>query len=535
MHYWNTYFFAKFALFFGHTIKFNWQLNLLFALTQSINFSQKRWRIAQQLIAIPTAIALLYYESNLPPFSRVISQAGALSDFSADYMLELLGRFVDFRSVAMLAALLVFYILLAKRVRFTSFVFLGILCIPLISKLTSGGDSAQTAGAALSAGTQPASGDAAVNNAGTQDPAAMLDAFYAEEKTRLLSFPAVGAAKLPFDVVLLHVCSLSWDDLDFIGEHHPALFNRFDVVFRNFNSAASYSGPAAMRLLRSSCGQQKHADLYEPTQDQCFLFKNFTQAGYETTALMNHDGHYGQFAKGLMSTGGLDATPQEGKWGEVAMHSFDGTPIYGDFSVLSKWWSEHRTKASAGSAESGKPLALYYNTITLHDGNKLAGVKSSSSLQTYKPRLNKLLSDFDRFVSQLESAGRPVVVILMPEHGAALRGDQLQISGMREIPNPKVTLVPVAIKLIGLKNKDSDSKTPLLVDKPISYNGVFNLLADLMNDSPYQQASRPLAERLQSVADTQFVSENEKIVVMKKQNNYVMRSPEGTWINYDSN
>lgn len=534
MHYWSPYFFAKFALFFAHTIKFNWQLNLLFALALPIKFSQMRWRILQQLIAVPAAIALLYYESNLPPFSRVMAQAGALSGFSAEYILELLGRFIDPKLIAMLAAILVSYALLARRVRFTSFVFLGILCIALIAQFKSADEAGQTVSAGLATAAPPASGSTPATSPATQDPAAMLDAFYAEEKNRQLSFPSIGAAKLPFDVVLLHVCSLSWDDLDFVGEHDTALFNRFDIVFRNFNSAASYSGPAAMRLLRSSCGQQKHAELYEPTQDQCFLFKNFTQAGYETTALMNHDGRYDQFAKGLMSAGGLDVAPQPGNWGEVAMHSFDGTPIYDDFSVLSKWWSAHRGNGSAG-ARSDKPMALYYNTITLHDGNKLVGVKSSSSLQTYKPRLSKLLGDFDRFVSQLESAGRPVVVILMPEHGAALRGDQVQISGMREIPNPKVTLVPVAIKLIGLKNKDGERKTPLLVDKPTSYNGVFSLLADLMKDNPYQQASTPLADRLPNVPETRFVSENEKIIVMKKEGAYVMRSPDGTWINYDSN
>ncbi len=32
---------------------------------------------------------------------------------------------------------------------------------------------------------------------------------------------------------------------------HP-LWKHFDIVFKNFNSATSYSGPAAVRLLRAS-------------------------------------------------------------------------------------------------------------------------------------------------------------------------------------------------------------------------------------------------------------------------------------------
>lgn len=37
----------------------------------------------------------------------------------------------------------------------------------------------------------------------------------------------------------------------------------------------------------------------------------------------------------------------------------------------------------------------------------------------------------------------------MPEHGAGLRGDRVQLPGMREIPSSSLTHVPVAAKLIG--------------------------------------------------------------------------------------
>ena len=45
-------------------------------------------------------------------------------------------------------------------------------------------------------------------------------------------------------------------------ENHEVL-KQFNIRFENFNSATSYSGPAALRLLKSVCGQPSHEDLYE--------------------------------------------------------------------------------------------------------------------------------------------------------------------------------------------------------------------------------------------------------------------------------
>ncbi len=62
-----------------------------------------------------------------------------------------------------------------------------------------------------------------------------------------------------FDIIVLHICSLSWDDLDAAKAQQPrAAVTRFDYLLKNFSSAASYSGPAAIRLLRAACGQQVH-------------------------------------------------------------------------------------------------------------------------------------------------------------------------------------------------------------------------------------------------------------------------------------
>jgi hypothetical protein len=57
---------------------------------------------------------------------------------------------------------------------------------------------------------------------------------------------------------VINICSLSWADVDAAGLMSHPLWSHFDIQFKDFNSATSYSGPAAIRLLRASCGQTSH-------------------------------------------------------------------------------------------------------------------------------------------------------------------------------------------------------------------------------------------------------------------------------------
>ena len=122
--------------------------------------------------------------------------------------------------------------------------------------------------------------------------------------------------------------------------------------------------------------------------------------------------------------------------------------------------------------------------------------------------------------------------MLVPEHGASLRGDKIQMSGMREIPGPRITLVPAAVKLVGVKK--SAVTAPLVVSQPMSYFGLFTFLGDLIQDSPYAPSARPLADRLQAPEKTPFVSENADVIVMRNSaGKYVMKSGNGEWIPYN--
>lgn len=520
MSYWNLYFLVKVGLYFTGYIGFNWWLNLLLWLALLPPIGHRLARRTRAVLAWPAAIALLYYDSYLPTLERVLSQLKALAGFSADYWLELAGRLVSPAALVVAIAGLFLYAALARRVRFATFALAGILSVPLVAAIQERKAEENAAGTLASQGDGSQAADAA-------DPDALLQKFYTAEAQKRLQFTPAAGGTPPFDIILLHVCSLSWDDMEFVGQRNHPLLQRFDALFTNFNSAASYSGPASLRVLHGSCGQTPHKKLYEGIDPQCYVFPNLEKLGYQTAGLLNHDGVYEEFAHTLEQRGGLAGKLQRNQDAPVHMQNFDGSPIYNDHALLSQWWKKR-------SAQGGAPVALYYNTISLHDGNRVPGMSSRSSLDTYKPRLVQLMADFDKFITELESAGRPVVVMLVPEHGASLRGDKIQISGMREIPGPRITLVPAAVKLVGMKKApDAAPTAPVVVNQPMSYLGLFTLLGDLMADNPFAPTARPLAERLQAPETTPFVSENADVIVVRNAaGKYLMKSGNGEWIPY---
>ena len=523
MHHWSFYFLAKLGLFYAGRMNFHWPANLLLALGLLWPLAPGRVRTVRAWVAWPLALGLLYYDSYLPAMGRVLSQVTALAQFRLDYLAELLQRAVEVRTLVAALALVAVYLLLARRIRFATVVFLGIFSVPVAALWSA-------APAPATIALVQADGQTLV-----QTPDAQLQAFYASQAQRQLT-PAPQAAP-PFDIVVLQVCSLSWDDMEFVGLRDHPLLQRFDVVFTQFNSAASYSGPAALRLTRGACGQTSHHDLYEGGDAACYLFPSLEALGYTAQGLLNHDGVFDDFAKTLQARGGLAGRLQNPQGVPIAMRNFDGSPIYADGALLSRWWQQRQTQGP-------QPVALYYNTVSLHDGNRIEGVASRSSLDTYKPRLSKLLADFDQFLTELERTGRPVAVLLMPEHGAALRGDKYQISGMREIPNPRITLVPAALKLIGLPTanapkasdaSDGQASTPLTVEAPVSYYDVNRLVFDLIERSPFAADATPWAERLQTLTTTAFVAENDDVVMMRAPDagGYLMRSGKSSaWVNY---
>lgn len=524
---WDLYFITKLFLYFGHYIGFHPWLNLAFAIFLVIPIPDshpRRKHLARirQAIAIPAGIALFYYDTWLPPITRAFSQASNLEGFSGTYLIELVGRFFNPLVAAGLVLAFVIYFFAAKRIRVSSVLFLMML-VPLFS--FSHGKSQPDAMAPMAAAEDemPSAAEAMSGPPSEANLTAQLKYFYATESKRSVSFSPPARSDAPFDIIFIHVCSLSWDDLDFNRQRDNPLFKRFDIVFTNFSSAASYSGPAAIRLLRGSCGQPRHKTLYDPAPPQCLTFENLQQNGFEPQFALNHNGQYGGFLDDVRVRGGLQAKLFDPHGLPPYLQSFDGSAVHDDYAVLSKWW-DNRLQSHA------ERVALFYNTISLHDGNYYTGHRSNS-MEIYPARLAQLLKDMDRFFSVLQASGRRAVVVFVAEHGASVRGDKMQIAGLREIPTPRISTVPVGIKLIGLP--DNPGAKPYLVSRPSSYLAVSQLLSNFITITPFGKGSLSMEDYARDLPETNFVAENEDVVVMRRDKAYYIHSRDAEWVEYD--
>ena len=504
---WNFYFLAKFLLFWQGVIGFHPLENLAFAAFLLFPVESRPWRNVKQVSAALLAVALLYYDSWLPSVGRALSQLSLLSSFDAGYLLELAGRFVSVTLIAMLIVAWLAYRLIAPRVR------LGLLVVSFMAVMTVFQQTAEHSVAEAGQMPKQAAG-------GKPDFENALRTFYANEATRSVTFPVPSAEAVPFDVIFIHVCSLSWDDVRAVGlDQHP-LWKRFDFLFTNFNSAASYSGPAAIRIQRATCGQTSNKDLYQPAADQCYLMGSLKRSGFEQNLAMNHDGHFDDFLQ-TVQTQRLNVPPMPLDGVSVTQHAFDGAPIYDDLSVLTRWL-ENRQKSDSSR------VALYYNTISLHDGNRLTGTSSSlDSMKTYKTRLTTLLDGLEKFMAGLERSGRRAVVAMIPEHGAAVQGDKMQIPGLREIPSPRITLVPVGIKVIGEGGQRQGST--LSIDTETSYLAITQIVARMLEVSPYTRNGFNPADYVDDQTATPFVSQNDSAVVMRYNGRYYWRQNGEAW------
>lgn len=522
---WSFYFIAKVALYFNHAIGFHPLPNVALALLALLPTSSRARRIFKQLLMIPLAIALFYYDAFLPPFSRVLAQLPALTTFRADYLLELTLRLVQPWTVVALLALLALHLLLARKLRMSSFAIIA-LAAACAAPLWQQRGTPAVATAAAQTGTAGATAKDGTAVPGAAELDTTLEAFYAAESARRVSFPGLLPRKTPFDIVYLHVCSLALDDLDYTGQADHPLFKRFNLRFNNFSTGASYSGPAAIRVLRSACGQPRHEDLYKPVDSSCYLFEDFKRAGFEPQWMMNHVGAFGDFAGTVRAQGGLGMPPLRFPAAAVTLRSFDDQPVQDDYEVLSRWWAQRLTQATP-------QVALYYNSVTLHDGNQITGSGRSNVRESYVRRSKKLLDDFGRFFDLVEASGRQMVVVMVPEHGANVRGDSTQISGLREIPSPAIALAPVGVQLIGLA---ADTPTPpqRVVSEPTAHLAISQLLAQWMIDSPFDTPRQDFNADVAALPQTPFVAENEGLIVMRHDGRYFLRNPDASWMPYST-
>ncbi len=509
---WNLYFLIKLYLFSAGHLTPLWLVNIAFAaVLGATSMVRHRWvRLARTVAGLAIGLPLMYYEAKVPPFSRIVEEFGNLTTFSAGYWLELAQRFVPPALLATLACALVAYLVVSRWLRVSTFVIIALVAVPLWQ-------TGETLLARTPQAVAATPGDAPA--AQPQDHNAALAAFRTAESQRQVSFGQLGNdPSKQFDVIVLHICSLSWDDLDASNARNHPFLSHFDYLFTNFSTAASYSGPAAIRVLRATCGQEAHADLYKEAPPQCHLFTQLAQAGYTAQTIFNHDGHFDNFLQLVHDNIGVpDATMISNTDVPVAMHAFDGSPIHDDYGTLAKWFAQR--------AQVAGPVALYYNTISLHDGNRLPD-SNLTSLASYPQRVNKMMSDFDRFADLIAASGRRAVIVFVPEHGAALRGDNNQVSGLREIPTPRIVHGPAGVRLVGFGGNHGPTT---VIDNPASFLAVAQLMSNLVSNSPFKPGT-VLSQYATNLPQTQMVGENEGTVTMKTANGYAVKTPDGVWV-----
>ncbi|CUZ30988.1 cellulose synthase operon protein YhjU [Serratia marcescens] len=527
---WNLYFLAKFALLWFGYLNFHALPNLVFMAFLLMPIPSQRLHRWRHYLAIPIGIALFYQDTWLPGINSILSQGSQLAGFSAQYLLELINRFINWQMVGAAFVLLIAYLFVAQWVRVTVFtvaalVWLNIVNIagPAVSLLPAT-STASAGGANTPATSVPAAGDAAPADSLPPTSAnltAYLNQFYEREKGRVTAFPAtLPADAQPFDLLVINICSLAWADMEAVNLQNHPLWSKMDIMFDSFNSATAYSGPAAIRLLRASCGQLSHHDLYQPVNQQCYLFDNLAKLGFKEQLMLDHSGVFGNFLKELREQGDMQAPlmSQAGIGNELT--SFDGEPIYNDLELLTRWLDQQQ-KGGDGRT------ATFFNIIPLHDGNRFVG---SSKSADYQPRAQKLFDQLNTFLDQLEKSGRKVVVVIVPEHGAALVGDKMQMSGLRDIPSPNITHTPVGIKLIGMKAPHQGS--PLQIKTPSSYLALSELVSRLVDGKVFSESSVDWQALTQGLPQTPVISENDNAIVMQYQGKPYIRLNGGDWVPY---
>ena len=496
---WTFYFLGKAYLYYRGYIRFEFLMNLLFALFLVIPLKEKlaarRFLMALRfVIALSAAFLLLWHETWFPSLLRAIRLLSETGGISPAYIARFLRDSVNVIEVSALALILAICLFLNKRIVLTPLAFAAIISVPLF---------------------------AAKNDTGNIGD--YVEQFSVVESKRLVRFDVPGNGSPDFDVIILHICSLAWDDLRAVGLDKDEFLRSFDVIFTNFNTVSSYTNPSAIRLLRANCGQPRHKELYGETRKECYVFDTFRDLGYQTYAAIDNDAPSYRFVEDIMAHGHADR-PMEMKDLPVRQYDFDSSPIYDDLAILNKWW-DMRQRSSA------KKAMLYLDITTMHGGAHWADDpqwwrKERSVL--YQEFGRRLFRNLDMFFKTLEATGKNFVVVFVPEHGMALRGSSIQSPDIRDIPLPAITTAPVGIKLIG----EGISHLPeqqVTVSKPASYIAISHLLSSFIAASQFGRDSMLRKDIIDTIPETRFVSENEVSLVVRKDNDVYYFGKEKKW------
>lgn len=518
---WNVYFVLKFALAAFGYINLDFLGNALLMAWLLLPIDRRALRILRGGLGFVAAVVLIYSESWLPGIESIMANKAGITGFSLLYVTELAIDFINPQMVGWGLLALLLYFLLRNYLRLTFFTivyFLGAVTFPFVQSLLPEDAPVQVAGTATS--TQaPTTGKAKSDD--LKAVGEWYSAFIDYERERRATMPqGLSEKDTPFDILLLSICSLSNDDLAASQlDTHP-VFNRFNICFDEFNSATGYSGPALLRLLNGACGQPSHNDLYGERRTECEVMTRLGTLGYTQRLLMDHSGEYDNFLQSLRDKAGVTAPLDNTKF-PLRYMGFDDEEISDSLAVLRHW---QRTQARS----KDRRTVTLMNFIALHDGNRLPGRGRS---EPFKPRAKRMFDDLNTFMNELERSGRKVMLVIVPEHGAAVRGDKIQAPRLRDIPNLRITQVPVMVKFFGLKGLPTEA---IHVTGNTSYLALTSLIGKTLETDYFgkQGGSVPLEDLVKDLPQTNPVSENGQAQVLKYKDRQYVRMNGGEWKPY---
>lgn len=519
---WNVYFIIAFALAAFGYIELNFLGNALLMAWLLLPVGPKWLRILRGTLGVAAAAVLLYSESWLPGVDSILANKGGIAGFSLLYMAEFALDFINVKMVGW--GLLVFlgYFLVRRYVRVTFFTivyFLGAVTMPWVQSILP--ERAPVVTADAGGQTNEAAAPAKTGKADAKAVGEWYDAFLAYEHDRRARFPnGLSEKDTPFDILLLSICSVSNDDLAVSQlDQHP-LFKEFNIRFDSFNAATAYSGPALLRLLNGACGQPSHSELYGERRPECEIMTRLGTLGYSQRLLMDHSGEYDNFLQSMRDKVGVTATLDNAKYPTRYM-GFDDEEIADSLAVL-RHWQRTQVKSKAGRT------ATLINFIALHDGNRLPG---RGRAEPFKPRAQEMFDNIRTFLRELERSGRKTMVVIVPEHGAAVRGDKIQVPRLRDIPTMRISRVPVMVKFVGLKGMPNE---PIHVTGNTSYLALTSLIGKTLETDYFAKdgGTVPLEQLVHDLPQTNPVSENGTVQTLEYQGREYFRQNGGEWKPY---
>lgn len=519
---WNVYFIIAFALAAFGYIELNLLGNALLMAWLLLPVGPKWLRILRGTLGVAAAAVLLYSESWLPGVDSILANKGGIAGFSLLYMAEFALDFINVKMVGW--GLLVFlgYFLVRRYVRVTFFTivyFLGAVTMPWVQSILP--ERAPVVTADAGGQTNEAASPAKTGKADAKAVGEWYDAFLAYEHDRRARFPnGLSEKDTPFDILLLSICSVSNDDLAVSQlDQHP-LFKEFNIRFDSFNAATAYSGPALLRLLNGACGQPSHSELYGERRPECEIMTRLGTLGYSQRLLMDHSGEYDNFLQSMRDKAGVTATLDNAKYPTRYM-GFDDEEIADSLAVL-RHWQRTQVKSKAGRT------ATLINFIALHDGNRLPG---RGRAEPFKPRAQEMFDNIRTFLRELERSGRKTMVVIVPEHGAAVRGDKIQVPRLRDIPTMRISRVPVMVKFVGLKGMPNE---PIHVTGNTSYLALTSLIGKTLETDYFSKdgGTVPLEQLVHDLPQTNPVSENGTVQTLEYQGREYFRQNGGEWKPY---